>query len=75
MNSANPAYHDIPVEQLGVNARATFITRTYLHLLGAIAAFTALEVVLFRSGVADTIATRMLGVSWLWVLGGLMVVS
>jgi FtsH-binding integral membrane protein len=55
--------------------RAAFITRTYLHLLGAILAFTALEVVLFQTGVARTVARSMLGVSWLWVLGGFVLVS
>ena len=34
------------------SARALFITRTYLHLLGAVAAFVAIEWLLFSSGVA-----------------------
>ncbi|HYH81703.1 MAG TPA: Bax inhibitor-1 family protein [Longimicrobium sp.] len=53
--------------------RAQFITRTYTHLLAAIVGFTAVEVVLFRSGLAGPIAQSMLGVSWLFVIGGFMV--
>jgi hypothetical protein len=59
----------------GVEARAAFITRTYLHLFGAILAFTGLEVVLFQSGLALPIARSMMGVSWLWILGGFVLVS
>lgn len=54
-------------------SRVTFIRRTYLHLLGAILAFTAIEVFLFASGLALPIAQAMIGVSWLLVLGGFMV--
>lgn len=59
----------------GVSARSEFIARTYTHLLGAIALFLAIEVWLFQSGLAETIATAMLGTSWLIVLGGFMIVS
>ena len=75
MDSAYTATTDRPVSGLGVDARATFITRTYTHLFGAIAAFTLLEVALFRSGMAERIAGLMLGTSWLVVLGAFMVVS
>ena len=64
-----------PVSELAVSARATFITRTYAHLFGAVMAFTAIELALFSTGVAERIATAMLGTSWLLVLGGFMVVS
>ncbi len=60
---------------LGVSTRAEFIARTYTHLLGAIALFLAIEVWLFESGAAETIATAMLGTNWLLVLGGFMIVS
>ena len=66
---------DRPVIELDVDSRATFLTRTYLHLLWALLGLTAIEVVLFKTGVAYTIAEAMLGVSWLVVLGGFMVVS
>ena len=55
--------------------RATFITRTYLHLFGATGMFTLLEILLFRSGVARTLAGYMLGANWLLVLGAFMIVS
>lgn len=55
--------------------RATFIMRTYIHLFGAILLFAAIEVMLFRTGLAAPMAEAMLGVSWLLVLGGFMVVS
>lgn len=58
-----------------VERRARFIARTYNHLFGAILAFVAVEVALFTSGVAESIARAMLGTSWLLVLGGFMVVS
>lgn len=60
---------------LGVSSRSEFIARTYTHLLGAIALFLAVEVWLFQSGAAETIARAMLGTSWLIVLGGFMIVS
>ena len=34
-------------DAFAVSSRATFIARTYTHLLGAIALFLAIEVVLF----------------------------
>ncbi|MDX2165683.1 MAG: Bax inhibitor-1 family protein [Deltaproteobacteria bacterium] len=58
-----------------VSSRSEFITRTYTHLLGAIAFFLAIEVWLFQSGIADTIAHAMLGTSWLLVIGGFMILS
>ncbi len=58
-----------------VESRATFITRTYSHLLGAVLAFVAIETFLFTSGLAETLAAKMLGVSWLWILGAFMIVG
>lgn len=55
--------------------RAEFVRRTYQHLLGAIVGFTAVEVYLFRTGMAQSIAEALLSVSWLMVLGGFMVVG
>lgn len=63
------------VIDLDVNRRATFVSRTYAHLTGAIFAFTLIEVALFKSGVADQIVRAFSGVSWLLVLGGFMVVG
>ncbi len=64
-----------PVATLGIDARADFIVRTYQHLLGAVLAFVALEVWLFSSGIAEQLAVRMIGINWLWILGGFMIVS
>ncbi len=64
-----------PVAALGVDERATFIMRTYGHLLGAILLFVGIEVFLFQSGLAAPMASAMLGVNWLLVLGGFVVVS
>ena len=68
-------YADSPSVRIGEDSRAAFIGRTYLHLFGAIIAFVLIEVWLFSSGLAETIARSMLGVNWLWVLGGFIVVS
>jgi uncharacterized protein len=55
-------------------ARERFIVRTYNHLFGAIVLFAALEVAMFKTGVANVIAAS-LGRSWLLVVGGFVVVS
>lgn len=65
----------IPVIDRDVNTRSLFITRTYSHLLGALAAFTLIEIAIFKSGLAEPMAKAMLSTSWLLVLGGFMVVS
>lgn len=71
----------VPVSNLGVNTRAAFISRTYMHLFGAIVAFTLIEVALFSTGVSETIMHALGsltsvagGYSWLLVLGAFMVV-
>jgi len=56
-------------------ARGTFVSRTYGHLFGAVMLFMLLEMALFKSGLAPKLARGMLGVSWLLVLGGFVVVS
>jgi hypothetical protein len=55
--------------------RAEFLTRTYLHLFGAVLAFTLLEVAYFATGLAVPMAIAMLSTSWLLVLGGFVLVS
>jgi FtsH-binding integral membrane protein len=65
----------IPVMAIGVDERATFITRTYIHLFGAILGFVGIEILIFQSGVAETMARSMLGVNWLFILGGFMIVN
>ncbi len=62
--------------EIGIQAdRSAFLTRTYNHLFGAILLFTGLEIMWFKSGLAESMARAMLGVSWLLVLGGFVVVS
>jgi FtsH-binding integral membrane protein len=65
----------VPVQALGVDARAAFIARTYNHLFGAIVLFVLLEWIYFATPVAETLARALLSVSWLLVLGGFMVVG
>ena len=64
-----------PDVQIGVDTRAAFLTRTYVHLFGAIIAFVLVEVGLFSSGMAESIARTMLSVNWLLILGAFMIVS
>ena len=71
----HPAPRTVTVDALPEDARATFITRTYVHLYGAIVAFTLFEAALFMSGLALPIARAFLSVSWLWILGGFVLVS
>jgi FtsH-binding integral membrane protein len=68
-------YQPTPVFELGADSRARFITKTYAHLFGAIMAFTLIEVILFKTGLAAVLTKAVLGVSWLLVLGGFVVVS
>ena len=65
----------VAVPAIGVEPRAAFIVRTYNHLFGAILLFTGIELLLFATGVAETIARALLGMNWLLILGGFMVVS
>jgi len=60
---------------LDVARRSQFLSRTYGHLTGAVFLFAAIEVVLFKTGAAQQIARALMGVSWLIVLGGFMVVG
>ncbi len=71
----NALPRNVPVAGLSVDARATFINKTYQHLLGAIVGFAAIEVWLFTSGLAEKIASVMLSGNWLLVLGAFMIVS
>jgi FtsH-binding integral membrane protein len=74
-NLHNPQGLGLPTP-IDVDTRANFITRTYVHLLGAIVGFTLFEVFLFQSGLAASIAEILLGgMSWLLVLGGFMIVG
>jgi FtsH-binding integral membrane protein len=65
----------VAVEELSEESRGTFVSRTYGHLFGAVMAFILIEVFLFRTGLAASIATAFLSVNWLFVLGGFVVAS
>lgn len=65
----------LPPPIAAAGSRALFISRTYTHLLGAVVGFTLIELALFESGLAASIANALLGVSWLWVIGAFMLVG
>ncbi len=75
MDTTYGTHRDMPVASLGDDVRIAFVTRTYLHLLGALVGFACIEMLLFGSGLARPIAQTMLGTSWLLVLGGFIIVS
>jgi FtsH-binding integral membrane protein len=75
MNNTGSYCQPVAVGELDAQARGTFVSRTYAHLFGAVSAFILIEMFLFKTGLAETIAQAMLGVSWLLVLGGFVVVS
>ena len=65
-----------PVIQLDGDTRGDFIIRVYQHLLGAIAAFVAIEALLFATGIAEMIFNFVAasgGIGWLAILGAFMV--
>jgi hypothetical protein len=78
MDSANPYQNfglvaaDAPAE-----TRADFITKTYVHLAGAVAAFVGLEVVLLNTPGIENLVQTMIGgrFSWLIVLAAFIGVS
>jgi FtsH-binding integral membrane protein len=57
--------------------RASFITKTYLHLVGAIGAFILIEAILLNSPLAPKMMEMLGGsrYSWLMVMGAFMFVS
>ncbi len=62
--------------EAGVDERAAFIMRTYMHLAGAIFAFVALETALFFTGIAQALVPYMVGRgSWAVVLFAFIGVS
>jgi len=75
MNDTQSYRGTIAVGELDAQSRGRFVSRTYGHLFGALMGFLLIEVFLFKTGLAERMAQAMLGVSWLLVLGGFMVVS
>ncbi len=75
MNNIESYSSPIAVNELDSQTRGRFVSRTYGHLFGAVVAFMLIEMSLFQAGLAERIARALLGVSWLAVLGGFVVVS
>jgi len=66
--SSKPVAFEVP------ETRRKFLNSTYFHLLGAILLLIAIEVFLFKSGIAQKIAMPMLN-HWLITLGAFMIVG
>jgi FtsH-binding integral membrane protein len=58
-----------------IDSRAQFITRTYTHVVGGILGFILVELALFESGAAETIARYMFALPWFLILGAFMLVG
>lgn len=63
-----------PVSALDADSRSSFIWRVYNHVALSIIGFAAIEVWLFSSGLAETIASALFN-RWLLVLGAFMIVG
>jgi hypothetical protein len=59
----------------GVDSRSVFIMRTYTHVVGGILGFILVEMALFESGLAQSVARFMFGVSWMLILGAFMLIG
>ena len=75
MNMMDDAEVGYPERHVDLEERARFVARVYSHVFAAIIAFTAIEVLLFVSGLAPLIASAMLGTTWLVVLGAYTLVG
>lgn len=72
------SYPAVMADMATEDARATFIKRTYIHLLGAILtciAIDALILTLFDAQLAPLVGMVTRGWNWLFVLGAFMAVS
>ena len=75
MNNTPSYYQPVAVGDLDAQSRGTFVSRTYAHLFGAVSTFILIEMFFFKTGLAESITRALLGVSWLVVLGGFVVLS
>src|SRR5438552_16491693 len=75
MSEMEDYYQPTTVGEMDIDSRGRFVSRTYAHLFGAVCAFILIETALFKTGLADRIAQALLGISWLAVLGGFVVIS
>lgn len=72
------SYPTMMADMASVDARATFIKRTYIHLLGAILACIAIDALiltLFDAQLAPLVGMVTRGWNWLLFLGAFMAVS
>jgi FtsH-binding integral membrane protein len=72
------SYPTTTAEMASVDARSTFIRRTYIHLLGAILACVALDafiLTVFDEQLAPLVGWVVQGWHWLVFLGGFMAIS
>jgi hypothetical protein len=72
---ANFPSNNTAFPQSQVDSRSVFITRTYTHVVGGILGFILIEMGLFESGIARNVASFMMGLPWLLILGAYMLVG
>ena len=68
----------LPVAHAGVDVRADFIMKTYIHLFGAMLFFTVVEIFFFQNGMAESMFNFVAGggqMRWLLILGAFMLVG
>jgi FtsH-binding integral membrane protein len=77
MEYTSRANQAIAVSETGTDERSAFIIKTYVHLLGAIIAFTAIEVAFFKSGFALKLTELIMGSTYgyLLAMGAFMLVG
>ncbi|MCA8962892.1 MAG: US12 family protein [Planctomycetes bacterium] len=75
MHSESQYYTGEFAEYAAEDERTSFITRVYIHLAAAVAAFILIEATLFQTGAAISITEALLSGSWLIVLGAFMIVG
>ncbi|MFT5081743.1 MAG: hypothetical protein ACI84E_002410, partial [Planctomycetota bacterium] len=68
MEYTSRANQAIAVSETGTDERSAFIIKTYVHLLGAIIAFTAIEVAFFKSGFALKLTELIMGSTYGYLL-------
>lgn len=56
-----------------MDSRSLFISRVYTHVVGGILGFVLVEMALFESGLAGSVARYMFGLPWMLILGAFMV--
>ena len=64
-----------PVSDVSIDARASFISKTYAHVAAAILLFTVIEIWLFKTGRVVPLAQFILSFNWLLIIGALMLVG